>query len=42
MLFTKLICGHFAAGFGVKDFEEKLKLEFVKSRYNLIYHNKFV
>lgn len=31
MLFTKLICGHFAAGFGVKDFEEKLQLEFVKS-----------
>lgn len=42
MLLTKLIYGHLAAGFGVKDFEEKLQLEFVKSRYNFTYQNKFV
>jgi len=33
MLFAKLIYAHFAASFGVNDFEEKLLLEYVKSRY---------
>ncbi|CBY20367.1 unnamed protein product [Oikopleura dioica] len=31
MLFAKLIYAHFAASFGVNDFEEKLLLEYVKS-----------